>query len=68
MAQQVSKNFNKGKLITDTSDIMKIAKEGGSVYVKNRDRLLPAAFLISWQFRLLYNWTKNEQFYKIEKR
>jgi hypothetical protein len=64
--RQVTKNFKATELITNPKDIIDLAKEKKSVYVTVWKRTSPAAFLLSWQLRMIIQWVEAKRFYKIK--
>ena len=51
--QIISKNFAKGKMITDVNDIVKLAEQRKSIYHDGCMQIRPASFYLQWRFILL---------------
>jgi len=54
--------------VKSIEEIIKLANEGKAVYVSHWKRTSPAAFLVSWQARLLHSWIKQGIIYTITKK
>ena len=64
----LNRSYLIGDVITSIEQIVELANEGKAVYVVPWRRTSPAAFLLSWQVRLLYYWIKNKRIYTITKK
>lgn len=64
---QVSKNYDKGRLIINPFDLVRLANEAKSIYHVNWG-VKPAAFIISMQFRIVIKMIESQQLYIINKR
>lgn len=53
--------------IKDFFTIIRMANEGKAIYVRRWKRHSPAAFILGMQFRLVYIWLENDQFFKFIK-
>jgi len=61
--ERISKNYLKGDQIKNCRELF----DHKSVYVKTWDRISPTAFLLSWQYRLIYKWVQSGVIFKIIK-
>lgn len=57
----------KGELITDLNEILRLYKEGKSVWVEPWGRTCPAAFLQNWTLREIGTWASKKHFFYYNK-
>ena len=63
----VTKNFEIDRLIDEPIHLIKAANAGEAIYVRTFGNTKPAAFLVSWQFRMVVRWMNSNNFYTIKK-
>ena len=64
---KVSKNFETDGLIISANELVKLAREGESIYVTKWKRLSPASFILGMQFRQVMEWINSYTFYKVKR-
>lgn len=64
----LGRNYFVNEKVNNIEEMMKLSNEGKSVYVTQWKRTSPAAFLGSWQARLLHKWIESGYIYTITKK
>lgn len=65
MKKLVNKDIFEGyEIIDEPLDILRLANQGKSIYVTKWNRLSPAAFILSMQFRQVIKWMNEGTFLK----
>lgn len=64
----LNRSYFVNEQVTTIEQLVELTNEGKAVYVTHWKRTSPAAFLASWQARLLHRWIKNGIIYTITKK